>query len=367
MTVQELMRYYSDLLIIQYAGKSKNVDTVQAFSFPLLLPQTSKQQITFSLVSVSGGFELVYGSTTFGPFDWDATAEEIQSAINYVTGFDDVTVSGSIASQSLIINLIGIDLPADTFAVSDNSLEDGDSKPVGTTVTTIDETLPLAVNNAFNMFGNQLAAGVNLDTLAKYIGVRRQYTTPQGVINLSDEDLLILMQIATIKNSSGSSLYAIQNLLYQFFPNQLTVTDYGEMNLYYYIAPEILSPDLFNMFLYQDLLPRPMAVGIYIITYAQTYFGFSELGSVTVSDLELSDGDELGLSDGDILGVSSLAPPPENILGFGELLSGDVYQVTTEDDDSLVTDTGDSLQAAIDVSGDPEVVGGAPISELIEV
>lgn len=338
MTLAELAQYYASLLIIQYAKKDKAAGTIRAYAVPLVLPQNSQQTLTFGEEVGGGFFEMSYGVNPFPTIDFPDTAEEIQDKLRTVPGFENVLVTGSWESLQFLVTLVGIDIPADLLVITDNQLQGSGPFTPSITIAEVDKTLPLAVNDAFNMIPPNLAAGVNLDTLAKYIGVSRQATTPKGAITLSDADLYTLMQIAIVKNNSGSSLNAIQNLLWEFFEGQITVQDTADMNLIYTLSPDIVTPDLLNMFLYQDLLPRPMAVGVGIIIYEITPFGFSEL-------------DE---------------PEPEDVLGFSELVTATSYDFVLSDGDFLELSDGDTL-AVEDEGSTTGTTGGGKFSELIEV
>lgn len=118
--------------------------------------------------------------------------------------------------------------------------------------------LPVEVENAFDLLGDNIAEGVQLDKLAKYQGVRRTY----GEITLNDAELTTLIKLAIIKNNSGSSLYDIQNLLQTFFPGTIKVIDSKDMNMSFFIAFGSITENLVNVFVSQNMFPIPMAVGL---------------------------------------------------------------------------------------------------------
>lgn len=138
----------------------------------------------------------------------------------------------------------------------------------------IADQLPVEVENAFNI---STAVGVQLDTLGKYAGVTRYGYEPDGTpIELSDSDFRQLIQIATLTNTQGSSLATIQNLLNEFFEDQIFVFDYKNMRLSYLIDEDIGSLDLVYMFLYLGLLPKPMGVQLAAVIAApiiDAFFG----------------------------------------------------------------------------------------------
>lgn len=338
MTTKELAEYYAKLLIIQYFKLAKATKTIEAVTTPFLLPQISRQVISFSSQPSSGSFVLAYDEASFPAIAWDDTSAQIQEKLRSIEGFEHVAVAGSIASQSLTILLNGILLPASKLTVATNSMESSTSEPVTVGVSEVDVTLPIAIRDAFNLVGDDLASGVHLDLLGKYIGVRRQVMTRNRNINLSDQDFITLMRMSIIKNNSDSSLYAIDSLLHQFFPGDITVQDFRDMNLLYTISPNVASPDLVEMFLEQDILPRPLGVGTGIITFELLPFGFSEL----------------------------TLPAPSDVDGFGEGVSVS-YDLELDDGSTLELDDGSTLVVVPDVNDFEPLTEGGLFAELIEV
>lgn len=139
------------------------------------------------------------------------------------------------------------------------------------------DQMPAAVMNAFNLLGGSPAVGVQLDVLGKYAGVTRSGVGFTGPITLSDADFLSLIQLAVLTNSAGSSLSTIQALLAQFFPNEILVFDYQNMQMSYLISSTIGSQDLVQLVVSEGLLPKPMGVSLASVIYApviDAFFGF---------------------------------------------------------------------------------------------
>lgn len=137
--------------------------------------------------------------------------------------------------------------------------------------------LPVAVQDAFNVTGDSPAEGVQLDVIGDYAGVTRYGYVLGQPITLNDTDFLTLIQLAIIKNGSGSSLYDIQTLLHQFFPNEVLVFDYQNMQMSYLVSTAIGSLDLVELAIANGLLPKPMGVELASVIYAPvviTFFGF---------------------------------------------------------------------------------------------
>jgi hypothetical protein len=284
MTPLQLLQYYANLLILQYLQKPKAYATAQTVATNAILPQTTVQTIAFSGIAASGTFILNYtafGTTTPLPssaINWNDTASAIQTKLQAITGLGSVTVTGSIAT-SLVITFTGVPPVAPLLTVTSNSLTTAGSAAIALTITQTDTTLPLALAQAFNLnstFG-AVAIGNQLTPLGKYVGVTRTGTLSTGSITLSDADFLTLIQFAALKNSAGSDLSSMQNLLHQFFPNEVLVFDYQNMQMSYLISSSIGSQNLAKLLVAENLLFRPMGVQLAATTYAPiitTFFGF---------------------------------------------------------------------------------------------
>lgn len=134
--------------------------------------------------------------------------------------------------------------------------------------------LPAEVRDAFSLGGS---IGVQLDTIGKYSGVTRYANGPSGPITLDDDDFTSLIRIAIIRNTAGSSLYTIQDLLGTYFPNQIFVFDFTNMRMGYYIDSDVGSIDFLYAVLDQGLLPKPMGVELSATIYGPivgAFFGY---------------------------------------------------------------------------------------------
>lgn len=147
------------------------------------------------------------------------------------------------------------------------------------------DQLPLTVQDAFNL---STAEGVQLDVIGKYVGVIRTGYGTMGAIILDDGDFYQLIKMAIIKNSAGSSLATIQNLLHAYFPGTIFVFDYQNMHMSYYLSASVGSQDLAQMFINQDLLPAPMGVQISSVIYAPVIDSFFGFGSYEIPAMNSS-------------------------------------------------------------------------------
>ncbi len=270
-TTLETARYYASLLILQYALKTKAYATVRAQATPVIMPQATVQTVTFSVAPSTGVFVLSYLGVSAAPIAWDATAADVQTALQAIPGLGAVTVTGSIAGLELVVTFTGVTPIADLLVVEASTLD------ADITIGETDLTLPLAVQDGFNLTGDNTAVGVQLDVLGKYAGVTRTGPGFTTAITLDDADFLNLILFAVIKNSSGSSLFTIQSLLLQFFGTEVTVVDYADMFMSFYVSSAIGSTDFLQLVIGEGLLPVPMAVGNDIIIYdSANAFGFAD-------------------------------------------------------------------------------------------
>lgn len=136
----------------------------------------------------------------------------------------------------------------------------------------IDGQLPMNIEQSFDL---ETATGNQLDILGKWAGVSREGFSFSGPLVLDDNDYRKIIRLKIIKNSSGSSLAEIKELLFQYFTNFIRVFDYKDMSMSYYINSSFGSQELAEFFINKDLLPAPMAVGIGSIIYHPTLKFFS--------------------------------------------------------------------------------------------
>ncbi len=276
MTTLELLAYYANLLILQYHGKARAIATIRAAVNPFIEPQTSIQTITFATAPTAGAFVLSYGGVSSASISWNDPASTIQTKLRAITGLSAVDVTGSISSLTVTVTFTGVDPVADLLVLVSNTLVDSMSAPVTPAVTETDVILPLAVQDAFNLNAPNLAQGVQLDTLGKYVGVTRSGNGFVAPITLDDSDFTSLIRMAIARNNAGSSLADIQQIMFQNFGNAITVYDLKNMHMDFFISSTVGSQDLIQLFITEGLLPIPMAVGALIIYFPviDSFFSF---------------------------------------------------------------------------------------------
>jgi hypothetical protein len=142
----------------------------------------------------------------------------------------------------------------------------------------IEPILPLAVQQAFNFPG---AVGVQLDTLAKYLGGERTNSLLNGVpYTFNDADFTTYLQLLAIRNNMPSDLGDIEQFLYDNFTISgdqiLSVTDFADMHMGFTYTALIGTYPIFEAFITSGDLPKPMGVGASLIYNPQkkNFFAF---------------------------------------------------------------------------------------------
>lgn len=90
--------------------------------------------VGLSAVAASGTFKVTYNAVSSATINWNDTASQIQTKVQAVTGLSNVLVTGSIASQSLALQMAGIYSPS-AITITSNSLLTAGSASITATVT----------------------------------------------------------------------------------------------------------------------------------------------------------------------------------------------------------------------------------------
>lgn len=181
------------------------------------------------------------------------------------------------------------------------------------------------VENAYNVDD---AIGVQLNILAKYVGANRTVTavdftrtffgfvdyaepTPytgvvgllpyseanppdaqfltykegqQSRLDLTDAELRLIIDLKIIQNNSNHSTFEIDELLEEFFPDQVIFTDNFNMTISYFFDTEIER--IVGIALSEKAIPKPAAVGL-IVSFVPdlgNIFAFQKYESDTPAD-----------------------------------------------------------------------------------
>lgn len=268
MNTLELVAYYVNLLIIQYASKARATATIAAQATPVLVPQVSTQLIAFQAAPASGTFVVSWEGNSSAAINWNDNAAQVQTKIQAIPGLALATVTGS-AADGFTVTFVGVDYVAPLLVVETSTIDTGEPE-----ITETDQILLLQIQDAFNP---TTAIGDQLDVIGKYVGVTRTAQGVTGPITLGDDDYRTLIRLAVLTNSAQSDLATIQDLIFTFFAGQMQVFDYQNMRMSYLISTSLGSTELIQMMVSQNLLPRPMAVQVAAIIYAPVinqFFGF---------------------------------------------------------------------------------------------
>lgn len=87
------------------------------------------QTFTLSGIAASGTFVFNYGAYASAAINWNDSIGTIQSKVQAITGMSATLVTGSIASQSLVVT-IALSSVASLFTVTSNSLQTGGAVPI---------------------------------------------------------------------------------------------------------------------------------------------------------------------------------------------------------------------------------------------
>ena len=102
----------------------------------VILLNAAIQTLTFSGIAASGTFVLNYGGHASAAINWNDTAAQIQAKLQAVAGLAQVTVTGSIASESLVVTMSGVYGAAALMSVSSDTLQTAGSVAITVTPTT---------------------------------------------------------------------------------------------------------------------------------------------------------------------------------------------------------------------------------------
>lgn len=206
-----LVKYYADLSIIQYADKPK----ARAFMENLL-----GALICYDLaVSVRDGFN-------------------IETAVG-----DQLDIIAKYVGVSRVIT--GTSFSRDYFGFA----EYGDTAP-------------------FTFYGFTLYGAASED-----VQYRNYKESSQSVYSLTDEELRMMIKLAIIRNNSNGSVSIIDLLISALFDGMAYFTDRGNMSISYMIGTA--SSRIFNIAKSIGILPAPAGVAISLLVVPDIYHVFS--------------------------------------------------------------------------------------------
>lgn len=129
------------------------------------------QTVTPSLAPASGNYKLSYGAATTSSLAWDATAGQIQTALQLLAGLGSATVTGTLATH-LTVTFTGVSGPAALLVPSVDSLQTATPVNVNLTVVT---TVPGSIISTETLG----AAVTRTEDLVQYFGIMAAEITGQ--------------------------------------------------------------------------------------------------------------------------------------------------------------------------------------------
>lgn len=123
-------------------------------------------------------------------------------------------------------------------------------------------------------FDVDVAEGVMLDVLGKYIGASRWYYNKDGEqIRLTDDEYRMLLKFKAISNTSNASHYDIDQALYNFFGTRVRATSDGDMKMTFFVSSN--AERVVEAAIQQRCMPTPLGVEANkIVIQDKKFFGF---------------------------------------------------------------------------------------------
>lgn len=128
----------------------------------------------------------------------------------------------------------------------------------------------LEVLEAFNP---ETCVGKQQDILGKWVGVDRYYLGDGTTQILGDDDYRLVLNFKAISNSLDMSCSAIDNILFEFFGNNVICTTDNDLRIFYLVTEEYF--DIASILLQKKVLPKPIGVTIGGLIRNKIWFGFS--------------------------------------------------------------------------------------------
>lgn len=218
-TVQKLVDYYTNLLIIQYHDKPNAKAMIQ-----LLVTELLANGI---ILDVLNGFDI------------DTAVGKQLDIIGKYVGLDRFYQSQDLHDYFSLV-----------------SYQDEIDPPLRWGFNTYDDFNTLIENGTLN-YNSILVSN----------------------FSLNDNDYRTLIELRIIQNNSNHSHGSIDDGLFKIFGGEVHADSSGDMHMFYFV-PENMT-ELVQAAIAKEVLPRPMGVGIIFITQTNPFFGFSTYSGIT--------------------------------------------------------------------------------------
>lgn len=134
----------------------------------------------------------------------------------------------------------------------------------------------LEVLDAFNP---ETCVGKQQDILGKWVGIDRYYLGDGLTQTLNDTDYRLVLNFKAVSNSLDMSCSAIDNILHEFFGDNVICTTDNDLRMFYLVTEDYF--DISAILLQKKVLPRPIGVAIGGIIRNKIWFGFSTYETFT--------------------------------------------------------------------------------------
>lgn len=127
--------------------------------------------------------------------------------------------------------------------------------------------------DVLNAFNPETCVGKQQDILGKWIGVDRYYLGDGLTQILDDETYRTVLNFKAISNSLDMSCSSIDNILYEFFGDDIICTTEDNLRIFYLVTTDYL--DIATILLQKKVLPKPLGVRLGGIIENKVWFGLS--------------------------------------------------------------------------------------------
>ncbi len=150
----------------------------------------------------------------------------------------------------------------------------GKPKASGTIKTMVDIILQNGILlDVLDGFNPETCVGKQQDILGKWVGVDRYYLGDGLTQILNDDDYRIVLNFKVIANALDMTCSSIDNILYEFFANNIICTTDNNLRIFYLVSEDYFS--ISSILLQKKVLPKPIGVRIGGIIKNKIWFGFS--------------------------------------------------------------------------------------------
>jgi len=121
---------------------------------------------------------------------------------------------------------------------------------------------------------------------------------------LNDDDYRIIIKLKIIQNNSNHSHKSIDDSLYEFFGSTLMADSDGNMAMYYIIPSQLNQ--IIMAAIAKKVLPRPMGVALSYISQNEPFFGFATYDAINQNTIGFSTYSDYNSKTGDILNYDKI-------------------------------------------------------------